>query len=129
MSDMLKDTVFIQHKRRRRKNDEPSMDDLKYIQDTLYVIGGKWKLSILLSLGLGNIRFRQIQRSIPGITPKILSKELKELELNHLVSMKIDIDTSIKTGYEVLTYCKSIDPMIKSIIKWGKQHRKVVTGS
>jgi len=112
----------------KQKMAEPSQEDVKYLQDTLYVIGGKWKLPILLSLATGNTRFRQIQSSLPGITSKTLSKELKELELNYMVSRKVDFNTSVKADYEVLTYCKSIDPVIKLIIKWGRQHRKVIAG-
>ncbi len=112
----------------KRKKLEPIQEDVKYLKDTLYVMGGKWKLHILLALGMGNKRFKEIQRSIPGITSRVLSKELKELELNQIIARKVDTNLVTKVDYEVLTYCKSFDPIIKLMIEWGKQHRKVVTG-
>lgn len=112
---------------KRRKLD-PNQEDIKYLKDTLYVMGGKWKLHILLSLGMGNQRFKEIQRSIPGITSRVLSKELKELELNQIITRKVDANLLTKIDYEVLNYCKSFDPIIKLMIEWGKQHRKLIAG-
>ena len=57
-----------------------------YVQDTLYVLGGKWKLLIILALSNGNSRFTEIRKSIPKITTRMLSKELKELEINKLIT-------------------------------------------
>jgi DNA-binding HxlR family transcriptional regulator len=56
------------------------VQEIQALQDTLYVIGGKWKLPIMNSLCNGNTRFREIERGIPGITTRMLSKDLKELE-------------------------------------------------
>ncbi len=59
---------------------------------------------------------------------RVLSKELKELELNHIIARKVDANLVTKVDYEVLTYCKSFDHIIKLMIEWGKQHRKVIAG-
>ena len=59
---------------------------IKYVQDTLFVISGKWKLPILIAINQGSTRFRDIQRSVTPITTKVLSKELKDLEQNKLVN-------------------------------------------
>ncbi len=80
----------------KRKKLEPIQEDVKYLKDTLYVMGYKWKLPILLSLGMGNQRFKEIQRSIPGITSRVLSKELKELELNQIITRKVDANLLTK---------------------------------
>jgi DNA-binding HxlR family transcriptional regulator len=55
---------------------------LSSIADALYVIGGKWKLRIIVALKEGNNRFNELQRTIDGISSKVLSTELKDLELN-----------------------------------------------
>jgi DNA-binding HxlR family transcriptional regulator len=55
------------------------LETVKPVRDTLDVINGKWKLPIIISISVGNDRFTDIQESIPGITPKVLAKELKEL--------------------------------------------------
>ena len=60
------------------------IDKIKFVQGTLYIINGKWKMPILSSMYYGNKRFRDIHRSIPKITTRVFSKELKELEANQL---------------------------------------------
>jgi DNA-binding HxlR family transcriptional regulator len=59
------------------------------VKDALEVLNGKWKLQIIISLTFGTKRFRQIAKEIPGITDKMLSKELKELEVNQLVKRAV----------------------------------------
>ena len=61
------------------------------IRDALYVLNGKWKLPLIFTLSEGPKRFKDIQRSLGDITPKILSKELKELELNEFVIRNVYI--------------------------------------
>jgi DNA-binding HxlR family transcriptional regulator len=62
------------------KEEKRFQEKIKAIQDTMYVIGGKWKIAILLSIYSGNKRFNEISSSIPKITNRVLSKELKHLE-------------------------------------------------
>lgn len=101
--------------------------EIQALQDTIYVIGGKWKLPIINSICNGNKRFREIERSIPGITTRMLSKELKELEMNKLITRTVYPDTPILIEYESTAYCKTFSPIILEMIKWGIEHRKVVT--
>ena len=65
------------------------LDTVKPVRDTLDVINGKWKLPIIISVSVGNERFTDIQESIPGITPKVLAKELRELEQHQLIKRNI----------------------------------------
>lgn len=101
-----------------KKTPEPG--DVKYIQDALYVVGGKWKLPILHSLATGMHKFRDIQRSIPNITSRMLAKELKELELNGFIT-RMACDNVV--DYEVTDYCQSFEKIIVEMIDWGKRHR------
>ncbi|WP_338874363.1 helix-turn-helix domain-containing protein [Spirosoma sp. SC4-14] len=103
-------------------------EEIQALQDTIYVIGGKWKLPIINSLCNGNTRFRDIQRSIPGITTRMLSKELKEMELNKLVNRTVYNDSPVQVIYTVTPYCKTFGDIILEMIKWGKAHRELVTG-
>jgi DNA-binding HxlR family transcriptional regulator len=96
---------------------------IKYVQDTLYVIAGKWKLPIMIAISFGHSRFREIQRAVPDITPKILSKELKELETNKLVMRKVYDTYPITVEYTVSSYCKSLKPVVDEMINWGQNHR------
>jgi DNA-binding HxlR family transcriptional regulator len=93
------------------------------LQDTLYVIGGKWKLPIINSICNGNKRFREIERSIPGITTRMLSRELKELEANKLITRTVTPDTPVLVEYESTQYCKTFAPVITAMINWGIAHR------
>lgn len=105
------------------------VEELRALQDTLYFIGGKWRIPIMNSLCNGNRRFREIERSIPGITTRMLSKELKEMELNKLVKRTVYTDMPVLIEYEPTAYCQTFDKIIAEMITWGKAHRKAVTAS
>ncbi|MBS0028051.1 winged helix-turn-helix transcriptional regulator [Chitinophaga sp. 22321] len=107
-------------------NPRNQKEEVQALQDTIYVIGGKWKLPIINSLCNGNKRFRDIQRSIPGITTRMLSRELKEMEANQLLKRTVDPDSPVMVEYTVTSYCKSFGDIILEMIKWGKQHRKKI---
>ena len=101
-------------------------DDMKYLQDTLYVLNGKWKLLIILSVCSGFSRFRDIQRSIPGITSRMLSKELKELEMNKFVARTVYGESPVRVEYTNTSYCKTFNTLIQEMIAWGKQHHQTL---
>lgn len=101
-------------------------EEVQALQDTLYVLSGKWKLPIINSLCNGNKRFRDIERSIPGITTRMLSRELKEMEANQLLERKVTADTPVLVEYLVTDYCHSFGDIILEMIKWGKEHREKV---
>ena len=101
-------------------------EEVQALQDTLHVLGGKWKLPIINSICNGNRRFREIERSIPGITTRMLSRELKDMELNHLVKRTENRDADVTVIYESTDYCQSFGPIILEMIKWGKSHRKKI---
>ncbi len=96
------------------------------LQDTIYVIGGKWRLPIINSICNGNKRFREIERSIPGITTRMLSRELKEMELNKLITRTVYAGPPVLVEYESTGYCKSFGPVILAMIEWGIAHRKKI---
>lgn len=100
--------------------------EMKYLQDTLYVINGKWKIPIINSLCNGNRRYREIQRSIPGITSRMLSKELKELEMNKIIRRVVKDEPGVLVEYETTAYCKTFSEIILAMIDWGKQHYEVL---
>lgn len=93
------------------------------VRDTLDIISGKWKLPIIISVSIGNNRFTDIQESIAGITPKVLSKELKELEQNQLIKRTITDDYPVKIIYEATEHATTLNPIIFAMKDWGLQHR------
>lgn len=94
------------------------------VKDALDVLSGKWKLQIILSLTFGKKRFKQIQREIPGLTPKMLSKELKELEMNELAVRHVYDTAPVTIEYELTAYGKTLKPLIAELHNWGSKHRK-----
>lgn len=96
------------------------------INDTLNVISGKWKLPIIGSVLFGKKRFTDIQRNIPKITPRMLSKELKELELNGVLVRTVYDTTPVSVEYELSPSGKLITEVLDKMIEWGVEHRKSV---
>ncbi len=103
-------------------HDQPQQ--LRALQDALYVIGGKWKLPIVQSICNGSRRFREIARSIPGITTRMLSKELKELEMNGIISRTVHADIPVTVLYEPTDYSQVYGPIILSMIEFGIAHQR-----
>jgi DNA-binding HxlR family transcriptional regulator len=93
--------------------------------DTLNVISGKWKLQIIGSLLFGKTRrFTEIQRTIPKITPRMLSKELKELELNGILKRTVHDSTPVLVEYELTESARQLQEVMDSMIHWGINHRE-----
>ncbi|MBE8720372.1 winged helix-turn-helix transcriptional regulator [Sphingobacterium pedocola] len=100
------------------------LDTLKPVRDALDVFNGKWKLPILVSIMVGNERFTDIQHSISCITPKVLAKELKDLEEHKLIRRVIINEYPVKILYRPEPYAESIIPIIDALKEWGLNHRK-----
>lgn len=96
--------------------------------DALYVLNGKWKLPILISLSFGAKRFSEIAKDIPKITDRMLSKELRELEANLLIKRTVYDSVPVIVEYAQTEYGKTLDEVIESLYKWGTQHRKKIVG-
>ncbi len=98
------------------------------VRDAIDAISGKWKLMILISISSGNKRFREIERSIPKITSKVLAKELKDLEAHHLINRTVYDESPVVVEYTTTAYSKSLQPVIEALRNWGINHRKKVIG-
>lgn len=93
--------------------------------DTMDLLSGRWKFVILLALWFGDkMRFKEIQRNIPGITGKVLSKELKQLEEHGIVTRTVHDTAPIAVVYELTPYGRTLDKVISSLREWGVKHRK-----
>lgn len=99
-------------------------EKIEAIQDTMYVIGGKWKIPIVLSIYSGNNRFNDIRNSIPKITNRVLSKELKHLEDNLMITRTVVDDYPVRIEYAVTEYCLSIQRVANPMEEWGRNHKK-----
>lgn len=102
---------------------------IRAVNDALEFLGGKWKLPILYALFMSSRqRFMEIQRSVPGITPKMLSKELQDLEMNRLVTRRVLDNKPVIVEYELTPHAHSIKPMLDALSAWGEQHRAFLMG-
>lgn len=95
------------------------------VNDTLNVLSGKWKLPIIGTLLFGKKRFKEIERCIPNITARMLSKELKELELNGLITRTVYASIPVCIEYELTKSGKSLTMVLDSMAVWGLRHRKL----
>ena len=102
---------------------------LNSVADALHVIGGKWKLRIIVSLKDGNRRFNEMQRLIDGISAKVLSAELKDLELNGFIRRNVFTGTPVVVEYELTNYADTLGDVLHSLSEWGAMHRDEVRKS
>jgi len=98
------------------------------LNDTINAITGKWKLPILASLFFGKKRYSEMEREIPKINPRMLSKELRDLEANGLVMRKVYDTVPVTVEYELTESGKSFQAVIDVMLEWGLEHRKNVIG-
>ena len=97
-------------------------------RDTLEVIHGKWRIPIIISLTYGNKRFGEIKRDIEGISPKMLSQELKALETNKIVKRTLYDTMPVTTEYSITSLGLSMTNLLTEILNWGIHFRKEVVG-
>ena len=102
---------------------EECTKSLAAVGDALYAIGGKWKLPIIVALKDGNKRFNELQRTITGISAKVLSNELKELEMNGFVKRNVYTQTPVIVEYELTEYSDSLGEVLHALKEWGLNHR------
>ena len=93
-------------------------------ETTLRVIGGKWKPVILWHLSTGTNRFSELKRAIPGITQRMLSQQLRELEADGVVLRKVYAQVPPKTEYSLTEFGRTLGPILRLMCKWGTEHAR-----
>jgi DNA-binding HxlR family transcriptional regulator len=111
-------------KTKEHRNPEACSKAIMPVRDALDILNGKWKLPIIISLSFGNKRFSEMAKQIPGITDRMLSKELRELEMNELVKRTVYDSVPVVVEYSMTPYGKTLNPVIDELQKWGSKHRK-----
>jgi len=111
-----------------KKEDTPAQicsgEYARAVRDTIDVLSGKWKLPIMGSLINGKKRFGELEKDIPKITAKMLSKELRDLEMNQLVKRTVYDTIPATIEYEITLYGRSLDKVLFEMREWGMQHRR-----
>lgn len=89
---------------------------------TIHVMGGKWKALLLWNLTKGTKRFSELQRLMEGVTQKMLTQQLRELEDDGLLSRKVYPVVPPKVEYSITEYGKTLQPVLDAMAKWGDIH-------
>ncbi len=97
---------------------------LRPVRDSLDILNGKWKLPIIIALTFGEKRFTEIAQEVNGITDRMLSKELRDLELNGLIKRNVQDTYPVKVTYALTAHSKTLRPVIDSLKNWGIMHKK-----
>lgn len=97
--------------------------ELCQVGDALDIIVGKWKPTILLHLMKnGTMRFSELKRSIPEITQKMLTKQLRDLENEDIINRVVYPQVPPKVEYSITEYGRSLEDILGSMHQWGNRH-------
>jgi len=89
---------------------------------TLEVIGGKWKALLVYRLLSGALRFSELKRQVPGITEKMLTQQLRELERDGVLNRRVFAEVPPRVEYCVSEHGRSLQPVLAAMCQWGRQH-------
>ncbi|WP_123042822.1 winged helix-turn-helix transcriptional regulator [Cohnella candidum] len=92
------------------------------IETVIQVVGGKWKPLILWQLLESSKRFSELEKSIPGVTQKMLAQHLRELEMDRLVTRTIYPSVPPKVEYSFSEHGKTLIPVLEAMCEWGDTH-------
>jgi DNA-binding HxlR family transcriptional regulator len=93
---------------------------------TLRVVRGKWKLVILWYIWDEARRFNELKRSIAGITQRMLTQQLRELERDGVVSRKVYAQVPPRVEYAMTEFGRTLEPILRLMCKWGEEHARRV---
>jgi len=115
---------------KRKENSTNSINE-QYITecDLTYAvckIGGRWKLLILCKLEHGKLRFSELRKCINGITERMLTLQLRELEKEGLVKRTVYAEVPPRVDYEMTEIANEMIPIWKQLSKWGNKHKSLV---
>jgi len=98
------------------------------IHDVMDILNGKWKVSIIACLCIDKMRYTDLLREVKGISGKMLSRDLKELEMNQLITRTVLNTQPISVEYEITEYGATLKELTNAIADWGIKHRKRMIG-
>src|SRR6187431_924295 len=93
-----------------------------FVESTLGVIGGRWKVLILQQLFDGIKRFNELRRSLGGITHKTLTQQLREMESDGIINRQVYAQVPPKVEYSLTPLGKTLKPVLDAMHNWGEQH-------
>jgi DNA-binding HxlR family transcriptional regulator len=99
------------------------------MRDAIELLSGKWKFSILMELATASpLKFKDLQEAVAGISPKVLSNELYDLEQNLLVTRVVNNTKPVTISYALTKYAYEVQPVLLALIDFGGKHGKKIRG-
>ena len=95
------------------------------IEITLSLMADKWKFSIIRDLLTGTKRFGELQRSIGGVSQKVLTNNLRQMESSGLINRKVYAEVPPRVEYSLTDLGKSLKPILDSMVNWGEYYREL----
>ena len=115
---------------KRKENSTNSINEIYITEcDLTYAvckIGGRWKLLILGKLEDGKLRFSEIRNRITGITERMLTLQLRELEKAGLVKRTVHAEVPPRVDYELTPIARELIPIWEQLSDWGNKHRSLL---
>jgi DNA-binding HxlR family transcriptional regulator len=106
---------------------KPHSDEFCPTQATVAVIGGRWKIVILWHLCGGKLRFSELRRKVAGISQKMLTEQLRELEGHGLVTRTVYAEVPPRVEYAATPLGESLRPIITAMAEWGQMYGRQIT--
>lgn len=94
------------------------------VEVTLQLIGNKWKVLIIRELLVGTRRFGELNRGINGISQKMLTQQLRQMEKDGLVRRKVYAEVPPKVEYTLTSEGRSLEPVLEAMSQWGRNYLK-----
>lgn len=95
------------------------------VEITLSLMADKWKFLIIRDLLTGTKRFGELQRSIGGVSQKVLTNNLRQMEQSGLIIRKVYAEVPPRVEYSLTDLGKSLKPILDSMVNWGEDYRKM----
>jgi DNA-binding HxlR family transcriptional regulator len=112
----------------QERQEEPRLVELCPVEATLAVIGGKWKAVLVFYLKRGGAhRFAELRRKTHGISERVLTRQLRELEADGIVRREVFAEVPARVEYSLTEYGESLGPVTEAMCLWGKAHMAVGT--
>lgn len=94
------------------------------VEITMGLIGDKWKVLIIRDLLTGTKRFGELKKSLSGITQKVLTNNLRQMETSGLILRKVYAEVPPKVEYSLSDTGLSLKPILDSMVEWGNEYRE-----
>jgi DNA-binding HxlR family transcriptional regulator len=111
-------------KESERENNQETPQYICGVAVSLEIIGGKWKGVILWHLCHKTLRFSQLRRRLQGVTQKMLTQQLRELERDKLVNRKVYAEVPPRVEYSLTELGRTLEPTLRQLCEWGKHYNE-----